>query len=125
MEGLGYAGERGERDKVKAVAEKPVEAEKPNDAEAGKPAETTEEKPAEAAEPAAPEVEVFYTFRWVPPKRPNAGRDQKPRGQKPRKGGKPKPQSRNKTHSARVPSKDKPFDPDNPFAALAALKAKD
>ncbi len=126
MQGLGYAAERGEREKVKV--EKPAEAaEKPAKAE-GKPAEpakvvsnAVEEKPAE--EEAAPEIEVFYTFRWVPAKRHNTAQRDKPRGQKPRKG-KPK-QTRGKPQSARAPSKDKPFDPDNPFAALAALKAKD
>ncbi|MCF6305584.1 MAG: disulfide oxidoreductase [Rhodobacteraceae bacterium] len=121
MQGLGYAAERGEREKVKV--EKPEEAvEKP--AEAEKPGEAAAE-PAEAEKPAAPEVEVFYTFRWVPPKRPNTSQRDKPRGQNPRKAGKQKQQTRGKNHAAKPPSKDKPFDPDNPFAALAALKARD
>ncbi len=131
MQGLGYAAERGEREKIKV--EKPAEAvEKPEKAsepvaepvEAEKP-DAAAAEPAEAEKPAAPEVEVFYTFRWVPPKRPNTSHRDKPRGQNPRKGGKQKQQTRGKNHGAKPPSKDKPFDPDNPFAALAALKAKD
>ncbi len=128
MAGLGYSAERGEREKIKV--EKPVEAQTPDEDKPAEP-ETGDKNPAEAEpaeakpeEPAVPEVEVFYTFRWVQAKRPNSGQRDKPRGQKPRKG-KPKQQNRGKSHSAKPPSKDKPFDPDNPFAALAVLKAKD
>ncbi|THH36263.1 disulfide oxidoreductase [Aliishimia ponticola] len=89
-----------------------------------------------------PEIEVFYTFTWGgrgnnrqrgggrrPQGQENSG---KPRGGKkpPRKaggkpggrdGGKGKPQG-GRSFEARPPKKDKPIDPDNPFAALAALK---
>ncbi len=135
MQGLGYAAERSEREKVKIEKTAEPEADKPAETEtvADKPVEETAtaittETPGETdAEPEPkpePELEVFYTFRWVPAKRPNTGQRDKPRGQKPRKN-KPKQQNRGKPQSAQAASKDKPFDPDNPFAALAALKAKD
>ncbi|ARC89830.1 helicase-related protein [Rhodovulum sp. MB263] len=96
------------------------------------------------------EVEVFYTFTWAPRRRP-AGR---PRGDRPQqqagdgargRGGKPggggkgkhggKPGGKGgkggprhdgpKTFEARPPRKEKPIDPDNPFAAaLMGLKTK-
>ncbi|EAR51205.1 helicase, putative [Oceanicola granulosus HTCC2516] len=98
---------------------------------------------AEASEPA--ETEVFYTFTWGGRRneRRQGGRPQgerkgapgrgKPRGKKPA-GGKPqhgkgkgkadaKQDGRAKTYEAR-PRRDKPIDPDNPFAAaLAGFKA--
>jgi ATP-dependent RNA helicase SUPV3L1/SUV3 len=115
-------------------------------------AEAAETKVETAAEPAveaettpeaAPEVEVFYTFTWAV----------KPRHQGNRRGGKEdgaargegrgqgKPQGRRndgkrggpkggkpqgaKTFQARPPKKEKPIDPDNPFAAaLMGLKDK-
>ncbi|WP_281972266.1 helicase-related protein [Ruegeria faecimaris] len=106
-------------------------------------AEATEstEAAAEATAPTAatdePEVEVFYTFTWGRQRQANQGprREQrqgqgkgKPRG-KPQDGrGKPqgkkggKPQGA-KTFSSRPPKKEKPIDPDNPFAAaLMGLK---
>ncbi|MCK4861607.1 MAG: hypothetical protein KAS85_06820 [Rhodobacteraceae bacterium] len=138
MEGLGYKAEKGERPKVKVVVPTPEAdkaAEPTGDAEA--PAEATEEVPAvevevtaeptEAdAEPAEPEVEVFYTFTWAPRRRPSAPRNEnrgkgKPKG-KPR--GKGKPDNRQKNSAARPPKQEKPIDPDNPFAALMALKGK-
>ncbi len=49
------------------------------------------------------------------------GRNAKPQG----KGGKPNTRDdRPKSYDARPPRTDKPFDPDNPFAVLAALKSK-
>ena len=101
----------------------------------------------DAAAPAAdaPELEVFYTFTWAPRRQNNRGprkdqgRDQAREGDRPaRKGGKPqgkgggrreggkgKPAGDRgpKTYEAK-PKRDKPIDPDNPFAALAALKDK-
>ena len=129
MGGLGYSGERGEREKVKAVVEAaPVKAEAGAETEAPAASETPVEAaaPVEApkAEETGPEMEVFYTFRWVPKKRPaDQGRNQRPqskgKGKKPQGGGKPK------VHSSKpTPKKDKPIDPDNPFAALMALKGK-
>ncbi|KNG93992.1 helicase-related protein [Pseudaestuariivita atlantica] len=126
-----------------AEGEAPVAAEPPEPApEAPVPDVAAEEAaPGEVADAAlaGPETEVFYTFTWgrKPPReqgrrqggggrndgRPrNAGKG-KPKGKG--KGGKPhgggKPQGA-KTYEARPPKKDKPVDPDNPFAALAALK---
>jgi ATP-dependent RNA helicase SUPV3L1/SUV3 len=102
---------------------------------------------ADAAEAdAEPEMEVFFTFTWGRTRQGGGnrrgqgqGRGQaqggernqgKPRNAgKPRAGGKPqgkkggKPQNQGgKTFSARPPKKEKAIDPDNPFAALLALK---
>ncbi len=123
MVGLGYAAERGERPKVKAA---PTPAE-PQPKPEAKPEGAEEAPKAEEAPESAPEeeLEVFYTFRWAMKPR-NQGQRQnrgEPRGKKP-KGKRGKPQGK-QPQSARPPRKDKPFDPDNPFAALAALKAKD
>ena len=69
-------------------------------------------------------MEVYYTFRWVPKKRPtDQGRQQRPQAKG--KGKKPQGNNKPKVHSAKpAPKKDKPLDPDNPFAALMALKGK-
>ncbi len=80
---------------------------------------------------AAPEMEVFYTFTWAPRRqgggnKPRGERPQgKPRG-KPGKGkGKRPAQDAQKSYQARPPRKEKPIDPDNPFAAaLMGLKDK-
>ncbi|NQY62011.1 MAG: disulfide oxidoreductase, partial [Cognatishimia sp.] len=138
MKGLGYNAERGERPKVKPEAS--AEA-APEDA----PAPAADEAPAEAAAPAEaetpaePEIDVFYTFTWGG----NRGARQQNRGgqgQKPRRdggapkgrrqgkpggkqGGKPR-QDKAKSFQARPPKKEKAIDPDNPFAALMALKEK-
>lgn len=132
MEGLGYKAEKGERPKVK-VAPAPNEA-KPSElsADAEAPAEATESEPAVEADVAEEavetevEVEVFYTFSWAPKRRPSTPRTDnrskgKPKG-KPR--GKGKPDNKQKKFSARPPKQEKPIDPDNPFAALMALKDK-
>ncbi len=152
MMGLGYTAERGEREKRKPEpqAAEPTEA-KTEDENSAAPAEgaPAEELASEAAdsEPTpvvetsdaeavvdedtkdAPEPEVFYTFRWVV-KRPkqaqrneHQGKKDGGRGRPPRKGGKPKREQGAKTYSSAKP-KDKPIDPDNPFAALMALKDK-
>ena len=81
------------------------------------------------------EMEVFYTFTWARSAagrgRVNQGRGKpqgkdggRPRGKKPQ-GGKPKGERGQgaKNFSARPPKKEKPIDPDNPFAAaLMGLK---
>ncbi|MBB5722761.1 ATP-dependent RNA helicase SUPV3L1/SUV3 [Loktanella ponticola] len=139
MTGLGYKAEKGERAKVKAT--KPVtDAPKAEDAEA-EAAPVVEETPAEGTvetPEAAPEMEAFYTFTWGGRAnnarqggRPQQGRDEKPRSNdKPRGKGKPrgKPgagRDSNKPQSFQAkPRKEKAIDPDNPFAALAALKNK-
>ena len=139
MEGLGYKGEKGEREKVRteAVAQ-PVEG-----GQAANP--ITED---EAALQTVTEMEVFYTFTWAPkPRAPRGDRPQrnrrpegapggggerregKPRGGKPggKHGGKPggkRDDKGGRGHEARPPKKDR-IDPDNPFAAaLMGLRDK-
>jgi len=91
----------------------------------------------------APDMEAFFTFTWArrpargreprrdagspqgqgKPKRKNGGKQDGRRGAK--SGGKPggKPQQGAKTFTARPPKREKPIDPDNPFAAaLMGLK---
>ncbi|MCP3971089.1 MAG: disulfide oxidoreductase [Rhodobacteraceae bacterium] len=84
-----------------------------------------------------PETELFYTFTWAGfarqretgGGRPHKGRPRgpkpqgKPRGKHPPKGKGGDP-NKAKSFSARPPKKQKPIDPDNPFAALLALKDK-
>ena len=95
---------------------------------------------------AGPETEVFYTFVWRgtrPDRQPRrdggAGKGRreggagKPQGgDRPRGKGKPKGKAQPprdsgaKTFQARPPKKEKPIDPDNPFAAaLMGLRTKD
>ncbi|MEM9580173.1 MAG: helicase-related protein [Pseudomonadota bacterium] len=117
---------------VEAPVEQPAEtpAEPPQEATAE--AAATEKTATEAAttEAAAPELEVFYTFRWGGARQQRHAQG-RPRGQgKAPKGkgrGKPrgdKPQGTN-NFSARPPKPEKKIDPDNPFAAaLAGLKTK-
>ncbi|MEM8786732.1 MAG: helicase-related protein [Pseudomonadota bacterium] len=95
------------------------------------PADTAGSAPAEDAEP---ETEVFYTFTWAPRRsggEPRGGRAQGKR----RPGGAGKPQGKPKQHRGKgggggaakagpPPRRDKPIDPDSPFAALMALKEK-
>ncbi|WBL32330.1 helicase-related protein [Sinirhodobacter sp. HNIBRBA609] len=144
MEGLGYKAEKGEREKTRPVAE-------PKAPEAGaenpipEDASPIAEAEAEAAS-AAPEMEVFFTFTWAPRPRHNPRPERAPRRDggegKRREGGKPefrgerkgggKPKGKGKPHEgkgarhfeARPPKKEKPIDPDSPFAILAALKDK-
>jgi len=111
----------------------------------GIPAETEGETPQGTAVDAAvaeAEMEVFYTFTWgrAPRGQQNARRGG---GERPQaKGGKGRPQGQGKgrgkggprgdkggdkakSFSARPPRKEKPIDPDNPFAAaLMGLKDK-
>ncbi len=171
MQGLGYAAERGEREKVKpapeapsattsdAIAADPQEEPAPNtpsetppetpqETPVDPPVETPAEPPAElpgeaptpeappemsdtaAAPDAAPEAEVFYTFTWAP-RRTGRGPRRDHQGERPRKGkpkgkgpkGPKKGQGGPKTYEAK-PKREKAIDPDNPFAALAALKNK-
>jgi ATP-dependent RNA helicase SUPV3L1/SUV3 len=130
---------------VAHVAETPVEA----PLEAGvATVSDTEIDPGTAPDAAlaGPEMEVFYTFTWRgnrPERQPrrdggNARRDAKPQGDRPRgkgkpqgkggrpQGGKGKPRDDGpKKFEARPPRKEKPIDPDNPFAAaLMGLKDK-
>jgi len=124
MEGLGYKAEKGEREKVKAVAP-PAEA--PKDADAAPvnpiPEGETAQPDGEAADE-APEMEVFYTITWAPKRspRPQGDRPQRKGPPKGKRGGKPN-RDKAQNFSARPPKKEKAIDPDNPFAAaLAGLK---
>ncbi|WP_373051251.1 helicase-related protein, partial [Thalassovita aquimarina] len=123
-----------------ASVEAPQEEAKPAEEAAAPEAETSSE--ASESQPAedAPEMEVFYTFTWgrrsQGPRNRGKGRGQQDRGQgkpgsKPRgkgkpQGGKPRGGAKGgKSYEARPPKKDKPIDPDNPFAAaLMGLKGK-
>ena len=137
MGGLGYKAEKGEREKVKAVAVENVadpavaatvddeSVEVPSDppAEVDAPAEPTIEAP-----DTGPDMEVFYTFTWAG-RAARGGRPQsenRPRGKgKPK--GKGKPQSgsnKPQTYQAK-PKREKQIDPDNPFAAALAGFKKD
>ena len=97
-------------------------------------AEAAEAAPAPAPEP---EMETFYTFTWAPrrrgggqPQRREGGGKQggKTRGKGGPKGkaGPKEPRGdKPKTYAAKPARKEKPIDPDNPFArALAGLKGK-
>jgi ATP-dependent RNA helicase SUPV3L1/SUV3 len=88
---------------------------------------------------------VYYVFTWAPRRSgaaPRRGRGAEGRGKRPAKGGKPgkpkgdkgargdkgkaagKPQGA-RSYEARPPRREKPIDPDNPFAAaLMGLKDK-
>ena len=143
MIGLGYKAERGERAKIKAdaandapdkdVAVGVVPVETPVLTEAEPPATETEEQPKPDATPQ--EAEVFYTFTWAPvKKRPQhsrteakpaeSARPDRPKGKPGKRGKKPVKDQGPKQHTARPARVEKPIDPDNPFAALMALKGK-
>ncbi|MFV0383030.1 helicase-related protein [Paracoccus sp. (in: a-proteobacteria)] len=176
MQGLGYAADKGEREKVKAaepVAEPAPEAPASDapmteeesvlaaETRARWEAEQAEKRRAEAEatgetlppddEAAAPETEVFYTFRWAPKPRHNrrpqgegqgrrgARKDGPPRenrgegggkpgreGGKPRGKGGPKKGGKGQNHGPKTFTSrpEKKADPDSPFAVLAALKDK-
>jgi len=135
MGGLGYKAEKGEREKVKAVATEAVAStETQSEIPADAPAEVvtpTDEAPVKTtleAPDTGPEMEVFYTFTWggraARPARPQG--DNRPRGKgKPK--GKGKPQGgTNKPQSFQAkPKREKQIDPDNPFAAALAGFKKD
>jgi ATP-dependent RNA helicase SUPV3L1/SUV3 len=146
MQGLGYKAEAGQRPKVKAV---PVTAKDSadvpaTDAEADDSTPTEEVAAPEAVEAEAPaaeadvpaveaaevEMEAFYTFTWARPARRQPAGGDRPKGK-----GKPNPRgkkgqrepggkaAKSQNFSARPPKKEKPIDPDNPFAAaLMGLK---
>ncbi len=153
MTGLGYKGEKGEREKVKAVVvddkpgeilakvaaeysdeitkEKSDETEKSENApDTTGGADTAKPETAEATKPeTGPEPEVFYTFRWggQRPERPAPQNRPKPQGkrQKPNPKGKRPPRDDKPKSFAARPAKKDVIDPDNPFAAaLMGLKDK-
>ncbi|MEL7114872.1 MAG: disulfide oxidoreductase, partial [Pseudomonadota bacterium] len=143
MQGLGYVADKGEREKVKAASDEEAAPAPAEEAQQGAD-EVAPEESVQTTEPAAadpepskddegPTVETYYTFTWGGHARRKA--EQRPRGKpqgkaggKPGRGkagkGKPKGQPKAKSFEARPPRKEKPIDPDSPFAALAALKGK-
>ncbi|WP_435258371.1 helicase-related protein [Thioclava sp. FR2] len=167
MGGLGYKGEKGEREKVKAAPEPlPIDPSQPQNPI---PEEVSVLAPPGDDALAAPETEVFYTFTWAPKPRfqrpertARTGQGEKrdrPQGERPqgdrsrqqdrpkvdrpksdqnsgerkdgkggrphgKKGGKPERNDKPRNFEARPPRPEKPIDPDNPFAALLALKGK-
>ena len=144
MQGLGYSAERGERDKVKPApqaAETAGEG-KPETAPDLTPDAAAENPPVSEAiapessdptEPAEPEKEVFFIFKWGGfsggrnrgKPRPDGKKPQGRRRGKPAKGGKPGPGDKPRSYQARPPKREKPIDPDNPFAAaLMGLRDK-
>ncbi|MCT8159829.1 helicase-related protein [Pseudoruegeria sp. SHC-113] len=132
-----------EADAAPAAEEAPVEA-PVAEAAADAPAEVAAEAEAPAEDAGEPETEVFYTFTWARTQRPRRTGGDRParsggtggeRGERPQGKGKPKGKrggpdqkgggGKAKTFSARPPRKEKPIDPDNPFAAaLMGLKDK-
>lgn len=137
MAGLGYAVEKGEREKQRAVpeAQEPSSEAPAENAQAAEqtaePVATTETAEAKTAEASTeeilaesgPETEIFYTFRWGARKKPSEQGRKSP-GKRGKKPGKPGKSSGPRTASASPKRKEKAIDPDNPFAALAALKSK-
>ena len=134
MAGLGYKAEKGEREKVKAV---PADAAVDAAAEAEAPAEVSTDAAAEVIAPTdatpteataeavetVPDAEVFYTFTWggraARPARPQA--DNRPRAKgKPKGKGKPHGDGNKPQTFQAKPKREKPIDPDNPFAAALA-----
>ncbi len=94
---------------------------------------SAEATPNAAADPETPpEMETFYTFTWAPRRHTGGGKgDQRPKpaGKSQRRGppkgkGGPRREAGPKAQSAKPRREDKPVDPDNPFAALMALKEK-
>ncbi|MBL4542812.1 MAG: disulfide oxidoreductase [Rhodobacteraceae bacterium] len=146
MGGLGYAAERGERTKLRppradadassalagdvgdtdaegaeAAAPGPAGSDGAAPADAAPaPEQTAAAAEASHAEPAAPESEVYFTFTWAP--KPRHPRREKPKDTPRRKSKGRKPPAKERTAEApaaraRPPRKEKPIDPDNPFAA--------
>ena len=186
MQGLGYAADRGEREKIKPVkapeailenteqqdqaaqdgpATSETQSPEASDGQIeseGSPASTSQqaekleqqadEAPAlkdaapsdevsDAAaedlpdqEPAEPEIEIFYTFKWgLRPARRNGQRGaDAPKANAGKKAQKRKPKSKQRTEASGPkkfqarPEKKQTIDPDNPFAeALMGLKTQD
>ncbi|MDC0120838.1 helicase-related protein [Amylibacter sp.] len=103
MEGLGFSVEKSKREKIKP-----------------EPQEGDEIKSSEADEDI---METFYIFRWVPKARPMRKEHSQKEYNKPKKNKKSE-NTKFKKQSVSSVKKDKPLDPDNPFAALLALKGK-
>ncbi|MEM7490517.1 MAG: disulfide oxidoreductase, partial [Pseudomonadota bacterium] len=113
---------------AKPVAE-PATPESEPQADASEAPDTASAEAAPQAEEA--ETEVFYTFTWAPRRQPHRGPRRDGQGDRPKAKGKPKgkgPKGPRKESGPRTfqakPTREKAVDPDNPFAALAALKDK-
>ena len=149
MTGLGYRAEKGERVKIKAQASKPQSEETISESggqtsaaeiSADVTADAPADMPSEAPEtPAEPEMETYYSFTWGGNRgsggekrgskpRPAGGTQGKPRGKPGKAKGKPKGKESAggaRKFEARPAKKEKPIDPDNPFAAaLMGLRDK-
>ena len=135
MTGLGYKAEKGTRDKVRAapttapLTDEVTEETALPDPDAADPApvaavseDAGQAEAVDAGEAeAVAEVETFYVFTWAPNKRPDHARRNKPKAkQAPRRGN--NQVKKNKAAPRPELKAEKPIDPDNPFAALMALK---
>ena len=103
MEGLGFSVEKNQREKIKPEVK---------EGEVTKDDEGDEDT-----------IETFYVFKWVPKVRSVQKEHTQKINNQAKKNKKPKNTNFKKQPSLPI-KKDKPLDPDNPFAALMALKGK-
>tara|TARA_B110000977_G_scaffold159928_1_gene204063 strand:- start:790 stop:3435 length:2646 start_codon:yes stop_codon:yes gene_type:complete len=103
MEGLGFSVEKNQREKIKPEVK---------EGEVTKDDEGDEDT-----------IETFYVFKWVPKVRSVEKEHTQKINNQAKKNKKPKSTNFKKQSSLPI-KKDKPLDPDNPFAALMALKGK-
>ena len=103
MEGLGFSVEKNQREKIKPEVK---------EGEVTKDDEGDEDT-----------IETFYVFKWVPKVRSVQKEHTQKINNQAKKNKKPKSTNFKKQTSLPI-KKDKPLDPDNPFAALMALKGK-
>lgn len=103
MEGLGFLVEKNQREKIKPEVK---------EGEVTKDDEGDEDT-----------IETFYVFKWVPKVRSVQKEHTQKINNQAKKNKKPKNTNFKKQPSLPI-KKDKPLDPDNPFAALMALKGK-
>ena len=103
MEGLGFSVEKNQREKIKPEVK---------EGEFTKDDEGDEDT-----------IETFYVFKWVPKVRSVQKEHTQKIINQAKKNKKPKSTNFKKQSSLPI-KKDKPLDPDNPFAALMALKGK-
>ena len=103
MEGLGFSVEKNQREKIKPEVK---------EGEVTKDDEGNEDT-----------IETFYVFKWVPKVRSVQKEHTQKINNQAKKNKKPKSTNFKKQSSLPI-KKDKPLDPDNPFAALMALKGK-
>ena len=146
LTGLGYHAVKAEREKIRQPAPAPENIDEGATGSSGIPqdaapaASETEEAPTDEAAP--PEIEIYYTFNWQPRPRHNRHSEEKAAGHParhkpaseqrtaPAKGhrrpakGNNQHEGKAKAYSAHPRQKERPIDPDNPFAALMALKGK-